>query len=258
MVSTLAAQTIQGQATVVRIKGAARYSQGGTWSDLHVGDVLKPGAIVQTGLDKGCYVDLVLGDETTSAAAVPALAASPSPSDTSSINYRAQAEQNVVRLNSNTALGIDKLTSQNTGADVVTETQLDLRQGSIVGNVKKLTPASRYEIKLPNGVAGIRGTLFWLDSSGHLRVGVGSVVMAHVGPDGSVITQVVNGNQEYDAATQKLTPLAPEAMENLRLILNEVRAGSQVSSTTPFSMDQTVRRVSPSKGKGKGKGPPPF
>ena len=94
MVSTLAAQTIQGQATVVRIKGAARYSQGGTWSDLHVGDVLKPGAIVQTGLDKGCYVDLVLGDETTSAAAVPALAASPSPYDTYSNNYRAQAEQN--------------------------------------------------------------------------------------------------------------------------------------------------------------------
>ena len=55
----------------------------------------------------------------------------------------------------NSALGIDKLTSMDTGSDSVTETQLDLKAGHIMGSVKKLSAASKYEVKIPNGVAGI-------------------------------------------------------------------------------------------------------
>ena len=68
------------------------------------------------------------------------------------------AEQNIVRMWENTLLGVDKLTFTQTGADVVTETQLDLKAGHIFGMVKKMSAASKYEVKIPNGVAGIRGT----------------------------------------------------------------------------------------------------
>jgi len=66
----------------------------------------------------------------------------------------------VIRVTSDTVLAIDKLSSVNTGADKVTETELDLRSGKIFGAVKKQSAASRFEVKIPNGVAGIRGTIF--------------------------------------------------------------------------------------------------
>ena len=63
MVSTLAAQTSsQGSAKVVRLKGAARYAAGPNAGQLlKVGDIIKPGAVIQTAADS--RVDLVLGDE---------------------------------------------------------------------------------------------------------------------------------------------------------------------------------------------------
>ena len=55
-------------------------------------------------------------------------------------------------------LAIDRVSATDTGADRVTETELDLRTGSIFFSVKKQAAASRFEIKFPNGIAGIRGT----------------------------------------------------------------------------------------------------
>jgi len=56
-------------------------------------------------------------------------------------------------------LSIDKLTVDQTGVDTISDTQLDLKAGSIFGTVKKLAVGSKYEVKIPNGVAGIRGTI---------------------------------------------------------------------------------------------------
>ena len=39
------------------------------------------------------------------------------------------------------------------------------------------------------------------------RCSSGSVVLAYVGPDGTVVTQVIMGLQEFDARTGVLTPL---------------------------------------------------
>src|SRR5258708_10992028 len=63
-VATAAAQApIQGVAKVVRIKGSARYTTGNNvWVPVNLGSVLKPGTVIQTGVEKGAFVDLVLGD----------------------------------------------------------------------------------------------------------------------------------------------------------------------------------------------------
>ena len=73
MVSTLAAQTVnQSSAKVIRIKGAARYKLNGMdWQQLKVGDVVKPGSLIQTA--EKSRVDFALG---AAAAPVPRSAAS--------------------------------------------------------------------------------------------------------------------------------------------------------------------------------------
>src|SRR5438477_6178858 len=150
MISSLAAQTTgRGVAKVVRVKGGARYTTGNNvWLPLKPGAILKPGTVIQTA-DDGSLVDLALGDGD-----VPIASPRPVIADATSRSYAPTSEQNMVRLFENSVLAIDKLTSVETGADMVTETQLDLQRGRLFGNVKKMSGASKYEVNLPNGVAG--------------------------------------------------------------------------------------------------------
>jgi len=255
MVSSLAAQTaMDGSAKVIRVKGPARFTTGNNvWQPLKVGAVLKPGTVVQTSTESGSYVDMVLGDGNAalpaSASAVkftPFIPNSFSYSQGSASSYQPSAEQNVVRIWENTALGIDKLTSTHTGAEVVTDTQLDLKAGRITGNVKKMSAASKYEIKLPNGVAGIRGTTYDLTSDGLARVLVGSVVMALVDPKtGNVTTQVVMGGQQYDGRTGQLIPLPASEMSGLEKLDTSMQVSAPPPEKMTYVTDKTVMFVSP-------------
>ena len=255
MVTTVAAQTaVQSAAKVVRIKGNARFTTGNNvWQPLRVGALLRAGTVIQTA-SEGSYVDLVLGNE--EAAAPSAAAAAP----TSSRSYTPTAgDQNIVRVFENSTLAVDKLTTMDTGADTVSETQLDLQRGRIFGNVKKMSAASKYEVKLPNGVAGIRGTIYTLSAVGVVQVLVGSVVIAYVGADGNVVTQVVMGGQQFDARTGQVTPIPNFNQKEMVKLAKETRVGPNVPPTT-FTIDHTIYYVSPTighNGNAGGNGPPP-
>jgi hypothetical protein len=212
--------------------------------------VLKPGTVIQTSTEQGSFVDLVLSDSGTPATAPapavyhPTVPSSYTTTGAGASAYQPSSEQNVVRVWENSALGIDKLASTHTGADTVTDTQLDLKVGRVSGNVKKMSSASKYEIKLPNGVAGIRGTLYDVTAEGVVRVFVGSVVLAWVDAKGNVVTQVVSGGQQYDARSGELTPLshaAMQAFQNLSAALRYV----QSTPATVFVVDKTIYNVSP-------------
>jgi hypothetical protein len=250
MVSTLAAQTPeQGTAKVIRIKGAARYTTGNNvWLPLKAGAVVKPGTIIQTSYDEGSYVDLILGEG--SGTALTPVSFNPSPStSTPPLSYQPKADQNVVRLMANTKMGIDKLTCLQTGADVVSETQLDLQAGRVLGNVKKMSAASKFEVKLPNGVAGIRGTFFDLSVTGLCRVLAGSVVLATVGADGSVSTQVITSGYQFDPATGQLTPIPADVLKFLNRIIASWHLPPGVYRIT-FPGDHTINHVSQFTGQG--------
>jgi hypothetical protein len=73
--------------------------------------------------------------------------------------------------------------------------------------VKKLSGASRYEVKIPNGVAGVRGTIYMLEASGLVKVLVGTVIISYVRADGTIVTQVVMGGQMYDPVTGLLVAI---------------------------------------------------
>jgi len=262
MVSPLAAQNRSGAAKVVRIKGSARYTTGNNvWQPLSVGAIVRPGTLIQTSSEKGSYLDLALGDGAGDAPmprpmSFGAAAATP-PSDSRS--YTPNGEQNVVRLYDNTILQVDKLSSMETGADTVTETQLDLQRGRIFGNVKKMSAASRYEVKLPNGVAGIRGTIYSLSANGVVQVLVGSVVLAYVGADGNPVTKVVMGGQQFDAKTGEITAIPDFNQKEMVKAAKESRIGPNTPATT-FTVDHTIYYVSPTTGHNGNEGsngPPP-
>lgn len=242
MISTVAAQTaVEGTATVIRTQGPARYSTGNNvWQPLKSGTVLRPGTIVQTSTERGSYVDLALG-EGVGTVAMPSGKYAPHIASSMNRNYQPSAAQNIVRLWENTALGIDKLSSMQTGAEQVTDTQLDLKAGRITGNAKKLSAASKYEIKLPNGVAGIRGTTFDITSDGLVSVTVGSVVLAWVNPkNGEVVTQVVTGGNQYDARTGQMAAIPPTY--EIPLLVGPT---GPVESQITYAADRTVINVSP-------------
>jgi hypothetical protein len=148
--ATLQAQTQQGKAEVRAIIGKAAYATGNApFMDLKVGTVLYSGSTIKTA--PGSSVDLFLGNSA-----------------------------GVVRVTESTTVALDRLTLTDTGADIVTETQLDLREGTILGNVNKLSAASRYEIRTPNGVAGIRGTRYQISASSFIILLDGVMVYVHV------------------------------------------------------------------------------
>jgi hypothetical protein len=60
----------------------------------------------------------------------------------------------------NTTLQIPTMLYVGSARDGDTTTMLNLQSGGIIGNVKKISASSRYEITTPHGVAGIRGTDF--------------------------------------------------------------------------------------------------
>jgi FecR protein len=218
MVSSLAAQNADlAVAKVIRLKGAARYATGPNAGKLlKVGDIIRPGSVIQTA-DKS-RLDFVLGDPAAEAAPRNAAAAA-------SLSYQPTVEQNVVRMWENTLLGFDKMSVIQTGADEVSDTQLDLKAGHIFGMVKKMSAASKYEVKVPNGVAGIRGTIYDISAEGVVKVLSGSVVLAYVGPDGTVVTQVIMGLQRFDAPSNSLRPLPDTDKTDMETFRRDVPPG---------------------------------
>jgi hypothetical protein len=155
VVLTLDAQTTPGKAEVRAIKGHALYSvSGGPAAELKVGAVLGGGTIIKTAA--GSTVDLFLGNSA-----------------------------GVVRITENSSLGLDKLQITNTGADMVIENQFNLPEGTMLFNVNKLSAASKYEVKLPNGVAGIKGTKGRLSSNAFIVLIDGALVYVHVPQGGN-------------------------------------------------------------------------
>lgn len=235
MVSTLNAQTMDSSAKVVRIKGSARYSTGNNvWQPLKVGQVLKQGTIVQTA--SGSMVDMVLGEGATGSVAAGAA----QPSLASYTSYQPKVQRDVVRMVADTVLAIDKLTQTDTGADKVTDTELDLRAGKILAAVKKVSAASTFEIKIPNGVAGIRGTIVSVSASGVIAVLQGTVTIAYNTPQGPQ-TKTIEALFEFDTRTGELTRIvAANEME-----LKEVPREVQVSKAyIAFPPDNTYKEPS--------------
>ncbi len=236
MITTATAESVKDRTgKVVRIKGAARYSTGNNvWQPLKVGTVLRSGNVVQTAA--GSFVDIAINESASAPSPRGAAAASPTP-----LHSQPASAQDVVRVLEDSVLAIDKLTAVQTGSDKVTETQLDLRSGKIFGTVKKMSAASRFEVKIPNGVAGVRGTVYFISADGVISVVSGSMVLAYTKGD-EVVTQVISSGWQFDTRTGQLTPIPPGDMARFREWLSETRYVDYIVPQIP--RDYTVYPVS--------------
>lgn len=185
---TAEAAVQQGKAKVTKASGGAKYSTGGAWADLKVGMVLQSGAVIQSGDDP---VELDLG-----------------------------VNGPFIRIKAGSTLSIEKLTFDSNAADTVVETQLDLKKGGVVGQVKKTSAASRYEIKTPTGVAGIRGTTYDIEANGVVKVKEGCVIVVYVDANGRIVTMEV-------CAGFKFVPGQPTPVQMTQAEINAIVGGGR-------------------------------
>jgi hypothetical protein len=247
--------------------GEASYSLGdGKWHPLVVGKILTAGAVIQTGHD--ATVDIILGKKILMPQAILLPQANPLPDRISLaadanvrdyVSYKPAAEQNAVRMTGDTVLAIDKLTVNDTGVDTVNDTELDLRQGGIYCSVKKFSGASQYLIKIPNGIAGVRGTLFYIDATGRCIVYKNSVVLSITGPDGNPITVVVGEGNQFDPGNLGngqpgplplgVSPLPPGLGAEMDRIFDALRTIYFPDyGNINFTFDWTQSHISPTQG----------
>jgi len=203
--------TAQGQvsrAEVRAIKGKAFYStNGGPAMPLKVGAILSSGATIQTGPDS--TIDLFLG-----------------------------LSAGILRIAEKSTLSLDKLTLTDTGVDTAVEVQLNLPDGDMYFNVNKLSKASRYEIKMPNGVAGIRGTRGSFSSrpAGSPKPPVvlleGKVVFVHAAADGQLSSYVMSAPPAvYFSTTDGVNQAPPGLVREVEKQLEE--SGKQGRNNAP-------------------------
>lgn len=208
----------QGKAVVRAIKGTAKYKAGaGDWAPLKVNAVLQPGSVVETAADS--QVDLFLGDNGP-----------------------------VVRVTPASQLSLDKLTINKTGVETVVETELGLKSGTILGHVKKLAQNSKYEVRTPNSVCGIRGTQYKISASGVVFVVEGLLKITYVDPanPGNVINVDVPAGSAFFPPSQgqasQVRPIAADDPVNIEIRDADVIEGSRLvipPSDPPKNQDDT-------------------
>lgn len=169
------AQYKQNMAFVRAIEGSATYNDGAKSGSVTRGLFLHEDARITTSA--GSYVDLFLGENGP-----------------------------FVRVTESSNLTLDRLAFRETGEEIVVETSLNLRKGRILGQVKRTSPASRYEVVTPTMVAGIRGTDYDISADGTTKIYDGTAVVAY-SIDGQVPTFLVNAGFKFDPATQQVVPI---------------------------------------------------
>lgn len=174
-------------------KASAQYAtpSESSWRQLRTGRVLRQSDTIKTG--PFTNVDMFLG-----------------------------ANGPVLRVTEETTLKFDSLTFQSVESEMVIKTELDLRNGRILGRVKKLAAASEYSIKTPVGVAAIRGTDFDISANGRVIITDGRGEMNMVGPGGQVTSFTINTGQVFDPQTQTVSDLLPEVSNSINEQVSEM------------------------------------
>lgn len=180
LASAAQAAVEKGTAKVVAVQGNVEYSTDGTtWTSLQRGGSLLEGAVVRT--TSAAAADLDLGRNGSQLRVMPG-----------------------------STVALTALSFEQTGIETVVNTQIEVRAGKVVGNVQKLSAASKYELKTAKAVATVRGTRYSMAAEGKLVVAEGSVVVVAIQPDGSTVTRVVNANEVFSPVSASVE-IATEA-----------------------------------------------
>jgi hypothetical protein len=195
LLATESAEAKPGKATVRAMLGSADFSNRSFsgWREVRQGLVMREGSVVRTHADS--RVDLFLG-----------------------------VNGPVVRLTENTEMSLDSLNYELTGAETVINTVLDLRAGRILGRVKKMATASKYEVKTPSGVAGIRGTKYDISVLGVVRIPDGEAIWVTL-VNGVMRSFQIMGGQYYNPQTGSVLQIPPQILPQIIQQINDLDTG---------------------------------
>jgi hypothetical protein len=224
----LASHVVQGAAPagprdvtakVLRVTGPASYTAGGAALPVEPGLELPAGSTVHTGRDATVVLDL--------------------------------GGSGRLSIKPDSSLTIDKLRVQKTGADTVVETELEVKKGSVLGNVRKLSAASQYNVKTARGVAGIRGTVFHVFAIGIFRCTSGALVVQvfDLNQNSVIMDFIVRPGQELNAAGNQpasIQPLAAAIARELRqegVQVNRVAGGRDAVLLRVEGNEQQMREA---------------
>jgi hypothetical protein len=231
---------------VIRVQGTADYSLDGghTWFPIVVGKYFEAGSLIRSG-DKS-IVDVLIGKSLSEKTA-----------EFMQFNTRAnpahnvipQKENNMIRLRPNTTLGVDKLTVSEEDSSYVSDAELNLKSGRIFASVRKVSPSSVYLIKIPDGVAAVRGTQLQLDtdgSSSSCSVSSGTVWLSFSITDASGNPIMGPDGNPFPPVQVTLTPgqsfnLTQGLLNNLSQQLNNAAStsGNNTTQGTTTTVTQT-------------------
>jgi hypothetical protein len=135
----------------------------------------------------------------------------------------------VLRLVGDSELELQNLSKLETGIDVITETQLKVKRGSLVGAQRKLHRPSVLAIRTPFGEATIMGTEYVVSQQGAVSVLSGSVDVTYnlPGNKGSIKVTVAAG-QTFDPATGTVVTTTSAQLQNVLADVNAVRQNAEV------------------------------
>jgi hypothetical protein len=181
----------EGKAVVRAVHGNVEFQANGSWSPLKPNAELDPGVKIRTG-------------------------------PSSSTDLAVNGNTSVVRIQENTTMVIPEMFRVGPVRGEDTDTTLDLQLGTILGNVRKLSASSRYEIRTPHGVAGIRGTDFQvtvvMEAGGGYVVTFTSVtgqltVSAVINPGEAPVVKVLRTGESWTPGQGDIIPTPPEIIQ---------------------------------------------
>ncbi|MBV59515.1 MAG: hypothetical protein CMO58_07980, partial [Verrucomicrobiales bacterium] len=184
---TAQASTREGHALVQTVSGEAKMTvDGKKWVPLQVGALLETGTTVKTGAEG--RTDLFLG-----------------------------LNGSMLRLVGGTELTFSRLNIEESPIEPIAQTEMILKSGRAIGNVRKLTMGSSYVIKTPKGVAKVKGTVYDINAEGELVVVTGKVKYTDKASGKEVLIasgEKYSGGRELKASEDEKSAAATAAPPN--------------------------------------------
>jgi TrAA12-like/FecR protein len=226
LANTASAQFQNDQLRVKATEGRVVYSVDHvTWHSLEPGMALGSGAVLRT--EAGSTVDVILKNCRTA-----------------------------LRLAPDSELELAKLCAVVIGDEVIADTVLNLKAGSLIGSQRKLAKLSRFDILFPGGAVNIHGTEYEVKANGTVACITGEVsVRSSSSQAAAPVNVLVPAGSALDSATGQVGPTSPQLLASVQPDINAVReTAKSLASPLMAVADKSNGNMSPNHGEGNGNG----
>jgi hypothetical protein len=175
--------------------------------------------------------------------------------DESAVDLQLKQSKTTLRLKADSKLVFETLETWSAGEEYVTDTQLRLVNGSLVGSQKKLPRASHFKIVTAEKIFSITGTDYVITAPGLVTVLEGAVSVSNVADPSAESSHVISAGTFLNASTGAVVPISRDVLAGVTSDHNAVQnnAGS-FKLTAATTVDLSSRFVSPVHGGDNGVG----